>query len=662
MKRRQAYPRPRLPAETLGEAGTIGDPLASDDGGGVAVTKNKEPAKSSGSFQTTHIQVLEPVESPRWASGKPLETRAESRGVECVHVCVMMVEHQPQECSPVKNMATGDAAADKPASNGSSLPGASGDDDSSAGADHGAAATAKSPTAASPTATSSEGATTRKYPTPPVPKEALLYAPLLVGKYYIEDKRAVWSGKWGMTEAAFGENGITSPFEMRSQEDVFIPAAAAGGAEAVNPSFFGVALARSSRTENDLPTQVSPMYLGYETNPSVRSAMPFHSKYSGFFQIQAVKGKPQTVTEKDVDIRFVHDASNPSFFAVIGSGENRFGVFSLHGFLDKKTNELRIYKIYKPKQPEKRALPRRARNSKAVTPPAAPKPPVAAVALPPVSAPAVSSVRPTITQTPVPVASAHTTVAAPRPVSTPMSDYNSPSVSGRARTVRKPARLRDENVIELDRVPANVKKCHAILKSLMSSSKATPFLAPVDPVALGIPDYFQVIKEPMDLGTIKQNVECGYYDEPSVFADHVRLVFRNAMLYNAAHSQVHIYAQKLLEEFEKRIKTLNLKMSAKEKTIQSKHAAIKVKKERKAESSHHSSSKKVKGGKGSKGNTKRRAGSDETGLIMSLKEDIERLKATLEQLQPSIKASTPKPSKAASRYAAWCVARVRLVA
>jgi len=623
----------------------------------VAVAKNKEPAKSSGSFQTTRIQVLEPVESPRWASGKPLETRGESRGVECVHVCVMMVEHQPQECSPVKNM-TGDAA-DKPTSSGSSQPGASGDDDTSAGADHGAAVTAKSPTAAPSTATSSEGST-RTYPTPPVPKEALLYAPLLVGKYYIEDKRAVWSGKWGMTEAAFGENGITSPFEMRSQEDVFIPTAAAGGADAVNPSFFGVALARSSRTENDLSTQVSPMYLGYETNPDVRSAMPFHSKYSGFFQIQAVKGKPQTVTEKDVDIRFVHDASNPSFFAVTGSGENRFGVFTLHGFLDKTTNELRIYKIYKPKQPEKRALPRRARNTKAVTPPAAPKPLVAAVALPPVSVPAVSSVRPTITQTPVPVASTHPAVAAPRPVSTPMSDYSSPSVAGRARTVRKPARLRDENVIELDRVPANVKKCHAILKSLMSSSKATPFLAPVDPVALGIPDYFQVIKEPMDLGTIKQNVECGYYDEPSVFADHVRLVFRNAMLYNAAHSQVHIYAQKLLEEFEKRIKSLNLKMSAKEKTIQSKHTAVKVKKERKAESSHHSL-KKVKGGKGSKGNTKRRAGSDETGLIMSLKEDIERLKATLEQLQPSIKVSTPKPSKAASRYVAWYIASMCFV-
>lgn len=638
----------------------------SDDDGGVAVTKTKLN-KSSSSFQTTRIQVVEPVESPRWASGKPLETRGESRGVECVHVCVMMVEHQPQECSPVKNMMRD--AADKPLSNGSSQPGASGDDDSAASADKGAAMTATAPTAASVTATSSADITqaSRTYPTPPVPKEALLYAPLLVGKYYIEDKRAVWSGKWGMTEAAFGENGITSPFEMRSQEDVYIPTATADSAEAVNPSFFGVALARSSRLENDSPSQVSPMYLGYETNPDVRSAMPFRSKYSGFFQIQAVKGKPQTVTEKDVDIRFVHDASNPSFFAVTGSGENRFGVFALHGFLDKTTNELRIYKIYKPKQPEKRALPRRTRNTKAVTPPAAPKPPVAAaVALPPVPvpapAPAVSSVRPTIAQTPVPAASTHP-VAAPRSVGTPMSDYSSPSVGGRARSERKriiPAHLRDENVIELDRVPANLKKCHAILKSLMSSSKATPFLVPVDPVALGIPDYFQVIKEPMDLGTIKQNLECGYYDDTSVFADHVRLVFRNAMLYNAAHSQVHIYAQKLLEDFQKRIKSLNLKTPAKEKTIQTKHAAIKVKKERKAESSHHSS-KKIKGGKGSKGNTKRRAASDEAGLIMSLKEDIERLKATLEQLQPSIKVSTPKPSKAAARYVVWCDAGLVLI-
>ena len=33
-----------------------------------------------------------------------------------------------------------------------------------------------------------------------------------------------------------------------------------------------------------------------------------------------------------------------------------------------------------------------------------------------------------------------------------------------------------------------------------------PFLAPVDVVGLGIPDYLDVIKKPMDLGTIQKKL------------------------------------------------------------------------------------------------------------------------------------------------------------
>lgn len=623
----------------------------------VVGTKQKQLGLLSTFQPTARIEVAEPVESPRWATGKPLEAQVDSpagseseigRGLECVHVCVMMVEQQPQKCSPVD--ATQSATAEvatmggKSSSNGVSQAAANGDDAASADV------------VMTPTTTTTprdDSNTSRPHPRPPVPQQVLDYAPLLVGKYYIEDKRAVWSGTWGMTEAAFRGKGLVSPFEMKSEESVYIPTAPAGSADTVHPSFFDVALARSSQSENPSPSEVSPAFLGYETNPEVRSAMPFLSKYSGFFQIQAVKGKFQTVTEKDVEMRFVHDATNPSFFAVTGTGENRFGLFTLHGFLDKTTSELRVYKIYKPKEPkerEKKPVLRRTRGAPK-TPLMIPPTPVAATHAAPLP-PTTSAARPTITPTAA-LAQGHATPS--RSLGTPMSDYSSPTLSGRARSGRKviiPAHLREENVIELDRVPASVKKCHSILKSMMASSKATPFLAPVDPVALGIPDYFQVIKEPMDLGTIKQNVECGYYDDPTVFVDHVRLVFRNAMLYNPAHSQVHIFAQKLLEDFEKRIKSMNLKPSAKEKTIQ-KQASIKMKKERKSDTHH--SSKKIKGGKGSKGNTKRRVSGDETGLIMSLKEDIERLKATLEQLQPSIKITTPKTPKIASRYVCVCV-------
>lgn len=586
------------------------------------------------------------------------------KNIDCVRVCVMMVEQQQhQKFSPTHDLngtvtPTETTAATANTSTSTMTPTKTSDNGLLPAAVNGgdkASITIKdekptpkiadspSSVVSSTTASAETNGTTQNIQSAfSLPKEVTQYSPLLVGKYYIQDKRAVWTGRWGMTEAAFEENGITSPFEMKSQENVYI-STCSGSCEVVHPAFADGSLARSSKVENVPASEICPAYFGYESDTTMRSAMPFRSKYTGYFQIQAAKGKSQTVTEKDVEIRFVHDPSLPSHFLVTGSGENRFGLFSLHGSLDKGTNELRVYKVYKPKEKEKRSVPRRGRATKAAAQPSTLKVQTKAV-VPPVSVAAV--VTPPVTVAiPVPV-----TVVAPRPSIAPVVDYSSPSLASRGRSERKrirPAHLREENVIEFDRVPHGVKKCHSILKGLMANPKAAPFLAPVDPVALGIPDYFQVIKEPMDLGTVRQNLEGGYYEDTSVFADHVRLVFKNAMLYNAAHSQVHIFAVKLLEDFERRMKNLNMKAAAKEKLGDS-HKLVKTKKEKKYETGH--SLKKVKGGKGTKGNTKRRVSEDDQGLIMSLKEDIERLKATLEQLQPSaVKIVTPKPSKPAAR-------------
>ncbi|KAL8283730.1 hypothetical protein RQP46_005525 [Phenoliferia psychrophenolica] len=44
------------------------------------------------------------------------------------------------------------------------------------------------------------------------------------------------------------------------------------------------------------------------------------------------------------------------------------------------------------------------------------------------------------------------------------------------------------------------------LRTLKKNRSAPPFLAPVDPVALLIPDYFRVVTHPIDLGTIEKNL------------------------------------------------------------------------------------------------------------------------------------------------------------
>ena len=52
-------------------------------------------------------------------------------------------------------------------------------------------------------------------------------------------------------------------------------------------------------------------------------------------------------------------------------------------------------------------------------------------------------------------------------------------------------------------------------------------------------DYFDIIKEPMDLSTIRRNLETGAYEDPWQLIDHVWLMFNNAWIYNRKGSKVY---------------------------------------------------------------------------------------------------------------------------
>ena len=82
--------------------------------------------------------------------------------------------------------------------------------------------------------------------------------------------------------------------------------------------------------------------------------------------------------------------------------------------------------------------------------------------------------------------------------------------------------------------------CYKCLRRIMSHKWAGPFLQPVDPVKLNIPDYNEVVKEPMDLGTIQRRIETQQVKTKEEFAMLMRLVFSNACLYNKADSDVYV--------------------------------------------------------------------------------------------------------------------------
>lgn len=105
-----------------------------------------------------------------------------------------------------------------------------------------------------------------------------------------------------------------------------------------------------------------------------------------------------------------------------------------------------------------------------------------------------------------------------------------------------------------------MKDCESLLKRMMNHQHAWVFNTPVDVVKLNLPDYFSIIKHPMDLGSIKGKIAAGEYKGPFEFADDVRLTFSNALTYNPPGNDVHFMADALGKYFEVRWKTIEKKL------------------------------------------------------------------------------------------------------
>ncbi|WOK97187.1 hypothetical protein Cni_G05895 [Canna indica] len=94
------------------------------------------------------------------------------------------------------------------------------------------------------------------------------------------------------------------------------------------------------------------------------------------------------------------------------------------------------------------------------------------------------------------------------------------------------------------------KSCGILLSKLMKHKFGWVFNKPVDAKALGLHDYYTIIKHPMDLGTVKSRLAKNWYSSPRDFAEDVKLTFRNAMTYNPKGQDVHVMAEQLLQMFE----------------------------------------------------------------------------------------------------------------
>lgn len=89
--------------------------------------------------------------------------------------------------------------------------------------------------------------------------------------------------------------------------------------------------------------------------------------------------------------------------------------------------------------------------------------------------------------------------------------------------------------------------CVDVLHILKNHKHASPFLQPVDVNLL--PSYYDVVKHPTDLSSIKSKLENGAYANPRCFEFEVRTMFANAYQYNRRGSVVSRKCRALEKKF-----------------------------------------------------------------------------------------------------------------
>lgn len=200
--------------------------------------------------------------------------------------------------------------------------------------------------------------------------------------------------------------------------------------------------------------------------------------YDGYFNVKTEGPEPLKIIENGLKLRLqdqrynIEGSANVSMpkndssqCSISGAGENQYGKFELLGVFDFDTNVFEMTKMYlkkpAPKRPvvKKQKLQKKEGGAKQLA---------------------------------------------------KLEKKSSESERRTSRQRKAPSKLVAMQEMEID-LSSTMRKCLEILKSTMRHSFAQPFNVPVDHVALKIPDYPRIIKNPMDLGTVSENLRGGSY-------------------------------------------------------------------------------------------------------------------------------------------------------
>jgi len=252
---------------------------------------------------------------------------------------------------------------------------------------------------------------------------------------------------------------------------------------------------------------------------------PLTGIYGGYFYLQIPGESALKITEKDMTLEFTPNSIGT--LNVRGQGQNCYGKFSVSGTCALDGRDLELARVYVTNAPSRPSAP-----------------------IPAVRKPSGKDLNRT----------------------TPLAEQSSAQQSWTAvaydlegkrqgRTRKVPSHLRDGSVPSYHQAShatsEALKRCLSIVTSLARSAGASWFSAPVDVARLGIPHYQTIIDAPMDLNSIKCNLDRGLYTNVHAFTADLRLVFHNALTFNVLpEAPVHEAARDLHMKLEDQLKSL----------------------------------------------------------------------------------------------------------
>jgi hypothetical protein len=105
-----------------------------------------------------------------------------------------------------------------------------------------------------------------------------------------------------------------------------------------------------------------------------------------------------------------------------------------------------------------------------------------------------------------------------------------------------------------------MSQCKKLLYNLRTAKEHSEysqfFYYPVDPITYQCPDYYDIVKNPMDLSTMQEKMNKGQYNTPQEFEADIRLIIDNCLTYNGSEHEIVPFVNKFRDAFETRFQKI----------------------------------------------------------------------------------------------------------